>query len=102
MGFERDDHYQYTVCKMATDAAGDSFSEKAVETFRACARVPAATRAHMSSTSGGKVEVEVTWTQREIERGKKVSYNKSYFVSKSAEGLEKLCVSSCQADATNV
>ena len=37
------------------------------------------------------MEVEVTWTQREIERGKKVSYNKS---SKSAEGLEKLCVSS--------
>ena len=51
VGFERDDHYQRTVCKMATDAAGDSFSEKAVETFRACARVPAATRAHISPTS---------------------------------------------------
>lgn len=83
-------------------SAGDTFSEKAVETFRACARVPTASWAHISPTNGGKVEIEVTWTQREIERGKKVSYNKSYFVNKSAEGLEKLCVSSCQADATNV
>jgi hypothetical protein len=48
------------------------------------------------------IEVEVTWTQREIERGKKISYNKSYFVERSSEGLKKLCESSCQADATNV
>lgn len=87
---------------MATDAARDSFCEKAVDAFRACARVPTASRAHISPASDGKIELEVTWTQREVERGKKISYNKSYFVEKSSEGLRKLCVSSCQADATSV
>lgn len=90
---------------MATDTAntgGDSFTEKAVDMYRACTRVPTASRAHLSPASGGKVEVEVTWTQREVERGKEISYNKSYFVEESAEGVKKLCASSCQADATNV
>lgn len=88
-------------------AAEESFSEKVVDTYRACARVPAATRAHLfpskdGGSQDGLVEIEVTWTQREIERGKKISHNKSYFVERRPEGFKKLCVSSCQADVTNV
>lgn len=80
----------------------ERFVEKAVEVYRACARVPLASRGHISPTNGGTVEIEVTWTQREIERGKKISYNKSYFVEKGPQGVKKMCVSTCQADASNV
>lgn len=83
-------------------AADESFTERAVDVFRACARVPVASRARINPTNGGKVEVEVTWTQKEIERGKKVSYNRSYFLEKGPESLCKLCTSSCQADVSNV
>ena len=55
----------------------------------------------ISPTNNGKFEVEVTWTQKEIERGKKIGYNNSYFVEKGPESMKKLCASSCQADATN-
>ena len=86
-------------------AEEESFSDRVVELYRECSRVPAATRAYLSPTAadGKQLEVEVTWSQNELERGKKISYNKSYFVEKAEEGaVRKLCVSSCQADATNV
>ena len=83
-------------------AKDDKFTEKAVEVFRACARVPVASRARIESSSEGRVQVEVTWTQREIERGKKVSYNRTYFVENGLEGLKKLCTSSCQPAVSNV
>lgn len=89
---------------MATEAPAEdkSCTDRAVDVFRAFARVPIASRACIAARSG-KVEVEVTWTQKDIERGKKVSYNRSYFVEKDAEGgLHKLCTSSCQADVSNV
>ena len=38
-----------------------------------------ASRARVESSSEGRVQVEVTWTQREIERGKRVSYNRTLF-----------------------
>ena len=85
-----------------TSTGDEGFVEKAVDMYRACARVPLASRGHISTTNGGTVEIEVTWTQREIERGKKISYNKSYFVEKCPEGVKKVCVSTCQADVTNV
>ena len=81
----------------------DSFTEKAVGVFRACARVPIASRAHIRTpTSGGRVEVEVTWTQKDIERGKKLSYDRSYFIEKGSEGLHKLHTSSGQTAVSNM
>ena len=85
-----------------TSSAVNSFTDEAVEVFRACARVPTATRAHISQNEGENLQVEVTWTQREVERGKKVSFDKSYFVQKSSEGVNKLCASTFQSDATNM
>lgn len=87
------------------DAGGEVFCKKAVEVFRACCSVPVATGAYITpAASGGRrVEVQVTWTQKDIERGKKVASSKSYFVEKdSQEGLQVLCASNFQADATNV
>ena len=85
---------------------GSSYAEKVAGLYRECLRVARATRAHLTpinTYNKKQLEVEVTWAQNELERGKKISYNKSYFVEKAEEGpVRKLCVSSCQADATNV
>ena len=82
----------------------EAFTDKAVQVFRECSQVPTASRAHIFPTGGKGLEVEVTWTQRELERGKKVSFNKCYFVEKcpEPEGVHKLCASNFQADATNL
>ena len=83
----------------------ESFTKKAVDVFRACARVPIASHAHITpgTSGGGKVEVEVTWTQKDIERGKKIASKKSYFVEQDSSGApQSLCASSFQADATNM
>lgn len=90
---------------MASELDEESFSKRAAEVFRACCHVPIATNAHITpgSNNGGKVEVEVTWTQKDIERGKKIASNKSYFVEKNSKGgLQSICASTFQADATNV
>ena len=43
------------------------------------------------------------WTQKELERGKNVAFSKSYFVKESeGGGLQVLCSSSYQANATSV
>lgn len=84
----------------------EAFTDKAVQVFKECSLVPTASRTHIfPPASGGRCqEVEVTWTQRELERGKKVSYTKNYFVRKNTESeeVENVCVSNFQADATNV
>lgn len=88
-----------------TEEDVEVYTEEAVRVYKACARVPLASRAHIAVIDNGKVEVEVTWSQREVERGKKISYNKSYFVEQGSEGVEgvsKLCGSSFQTDTSNM
>ena len=79
------------------------FTQKAVKVFKECAHVPSAGRARVFRRGdGGCFEVEATWTQREVERGKKVAFTKSYFVQRKGRALEKLCGSTFQSDATQV
>ena len=81
------------------------FTQKAVMVFKECAHVPSLSRARSFRRSGGEggcFEVEATWTLREMERGKKVSYTKSYFVQRKGCALEKLCGSAFQSDATQM
>ncbi len=80
--------------------AAISFTDKAVEVFKAFTGVPLASRAHICDGSGGVEEVEATWTQREMERGKKISFSKSYFLERNSEGVKKVATSAFQADAT--
>ena len=93
---------------MAEDVEGvEAFTGKAVQVFREYSGVPSTSRAHIfppSEDEGKCLEVEATWTQRELERGKKVSFNKSYFVSKCSEpeGVCKMHSSNFQADASNL
>ena len=79
------------------------FTQRAVSVFRECALIPTASRARVfPRSSSGCFEIEATWSQRELERGKKVSYTKSYFVQRKGQALEKLCNSTFQSDATQV
>lgn len=87
---------------MALELGEDAFTGKAVEVFREYSRVPQAANAHIFPATGGKVEVEVTWTQKDLERGKKISYNKSYFIEKGRDGVSEVCTSNFQTDATNM
>ena len=83
---------------------GVSFSDRAVGVFRACCLVPVATAAHIipGHCGGEGVEVQVSWTQKDIERGKKITSSKSYFVKKVSEALQVACASTFQADVTDM
>ena len=86
------------------------FTQKAIDVFKGYAGIPSLARAcilpHSASgisTSGNHcLEVEATWIQTEMERGKKVAFSKSYFVKKSGYILEKICSSAFQSDATQM
>ena len=81
------------------------FTQKAVMVFKECAHIPSVSRARVfrrGEGGGGCFEVEATWTLREMERGKKLSYTKSYFVQRKGRALEKLCGSAFQSDATQM
>ena len=80
------------------------FTQRAVSVFKECALIPSASRARIFPRNKGSscFEIEATWSQRELERGKKVSFTKSYFVQKKGQAIEKLCNSTFQSDATQV
>ena len=81
----------------------EKFTEKAVKVFRDCSLVPAVVAARILPVEGeGRYEVEARWSQREIERGKKLTYTKSYFVEKKGTKVDNLCATTFQADATKV
>ena len=78
------------------------FTQRAVKVFRDCSLIPILSRARIFPRDGGCYEVEATWSQRDLERGKNVAFSKSYFVRRNASALEKLCSSTFQANANQV
>ena len=77
------------------------FTQKSIDVFKECAGIPSLTRARIFSLEDTKcLEIEATWTQMEIERGKRVAFSKSYFVQRRGHSLEKICSSTFQSDAT--
>ena len=73
-----------------------------MEVFRECARVPLLTSALVLDAGAGRYEVLSKWSQRELERGKKVSFTRSFFVEKKeGGGVEKVASSMFHSDATN-
>ena len=59
-----------------------------------------------ASFPGSYYEVEVRWSQRELDRGKKMAFCKSYFVERRGQegggGLERVCTTAFQGDATRM
>ena len=79
----------------------DQFTERAVEVFRECARVPILSTALVAEVAEGKYEVLTKWSQRELERGKKVAFSRSFFLERKGETIEGVVSSTFHSDATN-
>jgi acylaminoacyl-peptidase len=80
----------------------DDYTKRAVEVFRECARIPLLSSAAVfSHRDGGKYEVLSKWNQRELERGKKVAFTRSFFLEKNGGRIEKLASSMFQSDTSN-
>ena len=78
------------------------FSERAVAVFRECALIPTLSRAHIFPNEDGCVEVEVTWSQRDLERGRNVAFTESYFLKRTPNTFEVLCSSTFQGCSTQM
>lgn len=77
------------------------FTQKAVEVFRECAQVPTLTSALVVKVGDSKYEVLTKWSQRDLERGKKVSFSRSFFVERKGKVIKGVVSSTFQSDATN-
>ena len=86
------------------DERVQEFTEKACRVFRECSLVPtvSAARIHAAGSGGARYEVEAKWAQRELERGKKSVFSKSYFIERKAGVVERLWHTAFQADAANM
>ena len=71
-----------------------------MEVFRECSLVPSLSSAAVVEVMGGMYEVVTRWTQKELERGKKVSFGKSFFVEREREGVRLMASSSSLVDTT--
>lgn len=78
----------------------EDYTKRAVNVFRECARVPLLSSAVVLPT-GGRYEVLSKWNQRELERGKKVAFTRSFFLEKNGGKVEKFASSTFQSDASN-
>lgn len=79
------------------------FARRACCVYRECSKIPAQAGAWIHCSEGGaRLEVEVFWSQRELERGKKLVAAKSYFLEREGERLKKICETKFQADASRM
>lgn len=82
-------------------AAEEQFLERACSVYRHVACLPVPGKGRVFHREEGVWEVEVKWTQRDLERGKNIVFAKSQFVSASEEGrLKQLTSCTFQRDVT--
>ena len=81
---------------------GEEFSERACRVFREGSLVPAVVGARIHPAGSSHFEVEASWSQRELGRGKKVVFSKSYFVGVEGGRVKRLSASTFQADASRM
>ena len=79
----------------------DHYTQRAVEVFRECARVPILTSALVVDAGGGRYEVLTKWSQRDLERGKKVAFSRSFLLERKGENIERVVSSTFHSDATS-
>ena len=85
---------------MAEVSEEELFTQRAIKVFRDCAKVPTLSSATVLDAGGGKYEVLTKWSQRDLERGKKVTFSRSYFLEKKGEELNCMASSSHTCDST--
>ena len=80
-----------------------AFKDKAVEVYKEISQLPSIEKGRISSDSEKALyQVELKWSQQDIDRGKNVGYAKSYVVQKKNQTLELLSEISFQRDTTAV
>ncbi|XP_019853674.1 PREDICTED: acylamino-acid-releasing enzyme-like isoform X2 [Amphimedon queenslandica] len=82
-----------------------AIQEKARQLYREIAQIPVATGGRIFRSGDELYEIEIKWSQKDLERGNKVSFAKSYLVRRVPAGLKKLSLlssNSFQHDATSV
>ncbi len=86
------------------ESAATDFAAKAVSVFKDCSQVPVASGARVYSDDGKCRCIGVTFSQKDLERGKKLSYRKNFFVTGGRDGaaVEPVCEVPFQSDCTNV
>ena len=88
---------------MATSKQLKNFTQQAINVFRDCSLIPILSRARIVPRKGGYYEVEATWSQRDLERGKNVAFTESYFVRRTSGNIiEEICNSTFPANATQM
>ena len=84
-------------------AYSGSFQEDACKLYREVAQLPLATSARIFPSVSGSCEVEVNWSQRDLDRGKKVCFAKSYILQSTQEDKYDVVIpSNFQRDATSM
>ena len=79
----------------------DEYGRRAVEVFRECSRIPTLTSALVAEREAGRYEVLTKWSQRDLEKGKKVSFSRSFFVERKGNSVDKVLSSTFHSDTTN-
>ena len=67
-----------------------AIQEKASQLYREIAQIPVATGGRIFRSGDGLYEVEVKWSQKDLERGLTVTFAKSYLIRRDHAGLKKL------------
>ena len=76
------------------------YRERACSVYRDVACLPVPATGRVFSKGKGRYDVEVHWTQRDLERGKNLSFAKNVLVSVGDGGVEELMRSAFQYDIT--
>ena len=83
---------------MAAEEA--AYRERACSIYRAVACLPTPTKGRLFPKVQGKCEIAVKWTQRDLERGKNISFAKSAIVRAGDSGVEDCVPCAFQNDTT--
>ena len=84
-------------------ASEEEFRKHACSVYQQVACLPVPGRGRMFHRGEGVWEVEVKWTQRDLERGKNVVFDKSSFIRVCQDGrLEQLTSCTFQSDVTSM
>ena len=79
----------------------DDYVRRAVQVFRECAAVPCLSSATVACLGDVRFEVLSKWSQRELERGRKVGFRRSFVLEKRGQRLEKIVCSTSLSEASN-
>lgn len=91
-----------STCSAMANTEIEEFTERACRVFREGSLVPTVVGARIHPAGSAHFEVEASWSQRELKRGKKVVFSKSYFVGVEGGKVERLSASTFQADASRM